>query len=145
MWKRIIFSGAMALGWGCCVIAQEAPAVTEPAPEAARAEAPVVAETKAAVVAHNPVVLARVGDLDDALMDRLKSWAETSLAVPVPLAESLTVTSEKLADVVPVAAAQLAPDDGGRGVLNDLASGAEPNGIFRPNERGVASNIIIKC
>ena len=141
MWKRIIFSGAMALGWGCCVIAQETPAVTEPAPEAARAEAPVVAETKAAVVAYNPVVLARVGDLDDALMDRLKSWAETSLAVPVPLAESLTVTSDKLADVVPAAAAQLGPDDVGMVVLNALASADEPNGIFRPDERVVVINV----
>ena len=141
MWKRNILSGAMALGWGCCVIAQETPVVTDPAPEAAIAEAPVVEEAKAAVVAHNPVVLARVGKVDEALMDRLKSWAETSLAVPVPLAESLTVTSEKLADVVPVAAAQLGPDDVGMVVLNALASVDEPNGIFRPDERVVVINV----
>ena len=141
MWKRNILSGAMALGWGCCVIAQENPAITESAPEAAVAEAPVLEEAKVAVVVHNPVVLARVGEVDEALMDRLKSWAETSLAVPVPLAESLTVTSEKLADVVPVAAAQLGPDDVGMVVLNALASVDEPNGIFRPDERVVVINV----
>ena len=134
MWKHLILSGVLAMGWGSGVAAQEAPAG---APD----EAPAVEETKLDVATHNPVVLTRVGELDEALMDRLKKWAETSLAVPVPLAESLTVTSDKLADVVPAAAAQLSPDDVGMVVLNTLASADEPNGIFRPDERVVVINV----
>ncbi len=134
MWKHLILSGVMAMGWGSGVAAQETPA-------GATDEAPAVEEAKLDVATHNPVVLTRVGELDAALMDRLKKWAETSLAVPVPLAESLTVTSDKLADVVPAAAAQLGPDDVGMVVLNTLASADEPNGIFRPDERVVVINV----
>ena len=137
--KHLILAGILVCGIQLSAGAQEdqGGGAAVPAPEAEVT----TAEPAPAVAARNPVTLARVGELDDALMDQVKAWAESSLAVAVPIAESLDVTSSKLADVVPVAAAQLGPDDVGMVVLNSLASPDEPNGIYRPDERVVVINV----
>ncbi len=90
---------------------------------------------------RNPVVLAKVGELDQALMDRLKQWVESELALPLPIAESLTVESTSLDAVATEAARQLSPEDVGMVVLNNLADASEPNGIYRPAERVVVINV----
>lgn len=89
----------------------------------------------------NPVVLAKAGELDQALMDRLKQWVESELALPLPIAESLTVESPSLDAVATEAAKRLSPEDVGMVVLNNLADASEPNGIYRPEERVVVINV----
>jgi hypothetical protein len=89
----------------------------------------------------NPVLLTKVGDLPDALMDRLKAWAEESLVIPVPLGESLTSASDQMEAVVPVAAQLLQADDLGVVVLNAQATLDQPNGIYRPEARVVVINV----
>lgn len=89
----------------------------------------------------NPVLLAKLGDIPDALMDRLKAWAEESLVVPVPLGESLNVESDRLEDVVPAAAQMLQAEDVGVVVLSGKATADQPNGIYRPEARVVVINV----
>jgi hypothetical protein len=91
--------------------------------------------------ARNPATLAKVGDLDPALVDRLKRWVESELALPLPLEESLSVDSAKLEDAAAVAAERLVPEDIGMVVLDARADASEPNGIYRPDARVVVINV----
>ena len=90
---------------------------------------------------HNPVMLAKVGELDAALMDRLKNWVESQLAIPLPLAESLATSSTKLDEVAAAAAESLTAEDLGVVVLVAQSDTAEPNGIYRPEQRVVVINV----
>jgi len=71
----------------------------------------------------------------------LKKWAESELAIPVPLSESLAVESGRLEDVVSVAAERLDADSLGMVVLHGNASADEPHGIYRPEARVVVINV----
>lgn len=132
MWKYYLMSVA---GWMMMAMAVCAEGT------AVEATVPAVPAAEAAPESRTPVVLCRVGDLDDALMDRLKNWAESQLAVAVPLGETLAVESDKLQDVVPQAVERLEKDGVGMVVLDAQASADEPHGIFRPEERVVVINV----
>lgn len=118
----------------------EAPAATEA--EAPAAETVIPAEEAALPerVARNPVALVKAGPIDDALMQRLKSWAENVLAIPAPFAESLDTTAESMDAVAEEAAARLRPED--LGVVVFLAADHDlPNhGIYREDLRVVVVN-----
>ena len=133
MWKYVV---AMMLGMAGATQAEDG--VAEPGAAAA-----MVSEEVAAAPARpmNPVMLTKVGDLPDTLMDRLKAWAEESLVIPVPLGESLNTESDQMEAVVPVAAQLLQADDLGVVVLNAKATLDQPNGIYRPEARVVVINV----
>ena len=99
------------------------------------------AEDEAVPAVRNPVTLTKVGEVDAALVDRLKNWVESQLAIPLPLAESLTTTTATLEDAAKAAAERLVPEDLGVIVLQATASTEEPNGIFRPDLRVVVVNV----
>lgn len=90
---------------------------------------------------RNPVALVKAGPVEDAIMERVKNWAETQLAIPVPVAESLETQAESMDAVAAEASARLTPDD--LGVIVLLASDrALPNhGIFNPELRVVVVNV----
>lgn len=134
MWNYIVM--AVALGGMGSAQAQEL--ATESAAEAAAAP---VEEVAAPAKQMNPVLLTRVGDVPDALMDRLKAWAEESLVVPVPLGETLSVESDQLEGVVPTASQLLQAEDVGVVVLHAQATLDQPNGIYRPEARVVVINV----
>lgn len=134
MWNYIVM--AVALGGMGSAQAQEL--ATESAAEAAAAP---VEEVAAPTKQMNPVLLTRVGDVPDALMDRLKAWAEESLVVPVPLGETLSVESDQLEAVVPTASQLLQAEDVGVVVLHAQATLDQPNGIYRPEARVVVINV----
>ncbi len=91
--------------------------------------------------ARNPVTLSKVGEIDAALVDRLKQWAESQLALPLPLAETLSPSNTTLEGVAIAAAELMQPEDAGMVVLHASASLDEPNGIFRPDLRVVVINV----
>lgn len=95
----------------------------------------------AETAARNPVALTKVGEVSPELMDRLKQWVETELAIPLPVAESLEVESGALDAVAEAAAKRLAAEDLGVVVLDALATTEEPNGIYRPEQRVVVINV----
>lgn len=99
------------------------------------------AEDATTPVTRNPVTLTKVGEVDAALVDRLKNWVETQLAIPLPLAESLSPASTSLEDAAKAAAERLVPEDLGVVVLQATTSTEEPNGIFRPDLRVVVINV----
>lgn len=99
------------------------------------------AEESAAPVVRNPVTLAKVGEVDPALVDRLKNWVESQLAIPLPLAESLSPASASLEDAAKAASERLVADDLGAVVLQATTSTEEPNGIYRPDLRVVVINV----
>lgn len=134
MWKYVTMATMLVMA-GTVQADEEA---LEPAPTAA-----IMPEEVSAAPARrwNPVMLTRVGDLPDALMDRLKAWAEESLVIPVPLGESLNSESEQMEAVVPVAAHLLQADDLGVVVLHAKATLDQPNGIYRPEARVVVINV----
>ena len=115
MWKQMML-GLLLVAPGLTVRAEEAPR-------------------------HNPVMLTKVGEIDQALMDRLKNWVESQLAIPLPLTESLQTTAVKLDEVAVAAAERLAPEDLGLVVLAAQADTAEPNGIYQPEQRVVVINV----
>lgn len=97
-------------------------------------------ETPAPVV-HNPVALVKAGPVSDAIVDRVKEWAESQLAIPVPVAESLETKAESFDEVAAEAAARLAPEDLGVIVLL-LSEKPLPNhGVYRPDLRVVIVNV----
>lgn len=91
--------------------------------------------------AKNPVMLAKAGDIDQALVDRLKQWVESELAIPLPIAESLSAENYSLESVAEAAASRLGPDDAGIVILDTLADTSEPNGIYHPEKRVVVINV----
>lgn len=134
MWKHLLplVGGMMFLA-----VARAGDGAPEAPPEAMVAEtAPASPEES-----HSPVVLCRAGDVDESLMERLKKWAEGELAIPVPLSESLALESDRLEDVVPVAAERLDADSLGMVVLHGGAGADEPHGIYRPESRVVVINV----
>ena len=91
--------------------------------------------------ARRPIMLMKAGEIGQPLVDRLKQWVETELALPLPVAESLEPDDTSLEASAAAAAARLAPEDLGAIVLNTRAGGEEPHGIYRPDLRVVVINV----
>lgn len=89
----------------------------------------------------NPAVLIKAGELDDALVMRLRDWAQNQMALPVPLAESLDVRAESLDAVADEAAKRLNESDLGAVVLYVSTNPVPHHGIFRPDQRVVVVNV----
>jgi hypothetical protein len=102
-------------------------------------EAPVAAADEP--VTRNPVALVRAGAVEDEIVERVKSWAESQLAIPVPLAESMETKADSLNAVADEAAARVGPDDLGLIVLFQSETPVPNHGIFRPEQRVVVVNV----
>lgn len=92
--------------------------------------------------ARNPVVLVRAGELDEALLQRLRNWGQDQLAIAVPLAESLEVPDGASLEAVAEAASQrLAPEDLGAVVLYVAKGDVRHHGVLQPEHRVVVVNV----
>jgi hypothetical protein len=99
------------------------------------AEAPVQAAPR------NPVALVVAGPVDEAVVARVKAWAEEQLAIPVPLAEALETKGASMDAVAREASARLAPEDLGVIVLLKSEQELPNHGIFNPDLRVVVVNV----
>lgn len=99
-----------------------------------------MAACAAADKAH-PVALMKAGPVDDALVERLKSWVENELALPCPLIEHLDAANESLDEIAEAAAQRLGPEDLGVVVLYQSAGEVAHHGIYRPEQRVVVINV----
>lgn len=91
---------------------------------------------------RNPAALVKAGNLDEALLMRLRDWAQEQLALSVPLAESLDVGPvNDLNDVVEQAAPRVGADDLGLVVLFVSTNAVPHHGVYRPEQRVVVINV----
>lgn len=104
----------------------------------AGSEVVAVADT---VVEHNPVALVKAGPVNVAIVDRARDWAESQLAIPVPLAESLENPGATFDAVAEEAAKRLTPEDLGVVVLLQSETALPNHGVYRPDLRVVVINM----
>lgn len=91
---------------------------------------------------HSPAVLVKAGNMDEALLMRLRDWAQEQLALSVPLAESLELGSvSDLNDVVEQAASRVGADGLGAVVLFVSTNDVPHHGVYRPEQRVVVINV----
>jgi hypothetical protein len=90
---------------------------------------------------HNPVALVKAGDLDDALLKRLRDWAQNEMALSVPLAESLDVSAATLDQVADEAAKRVGESDLGYVVLFVSTNPVPHHGVYRPDQKVVVVNV----
>lgn len=91
---------------------------------------------------RNPAVLVKAGEVDEALVMRLRDWAQDQLALSLPLAESIEpgpVTD--LNRVADLAAPRVGPDDLGVIVLFASTNDVPHHGVYRPEQRVVVINV----
>lgn len=135
----------IALLWIAPLLACADPAPPEPAAEAQAAVSETTEtppqEAAPAPVARNPVALVKAGPLDEAILQRVKTWAENELAIPVPVAESLETDAASMDAVAEQASARLQPEDLGVIVLLTRDTDLPNHGIFREDLRVVVVNV----
>lgn len=98
-------------------------------------------EAPAAGKVHNPVALVKAGAMDDALLQRLRDWAQNEMALPVPLAESLEVSATTLDEVADEAAKRVGEADLGYVVLFVSTNPVPHHGVYRPEQKVVVVNV----
>ncbi len=151
-WLCIALFPLLALGCAADEVSDVEPAVEAPplAAEAAEVVEPVetsaVAESGSQELVaeeerRNPVVLAVAGPVSAEILERVKNWGESQLAIPVPVVESLDVKGESFDEVTAAASERLAPEDLGVVVLL-LSEKPLPNhGVYNPDRRVVVVNV----
>ncbi len=114
-----------------------------PAPDAEPAPAVAAAVETPALesVPRNPVALVKAGPVDEALLRRVKEWAERVLAIPAPVAESLDPGDATMDAVAEQASARLQPEDLGVVVLLSGPGDLPNHGIYREDLRVVVVNV----
>ncbi|HMP75025.1 MAG TPA: hypothetical protein PKE12_01895 [Kiritimatiellia bacterium] len=90
---------------------------------------------------RSPVALVVAGPVDEAVVTRVKAWAEEQLAIPVPRGEALDTKGESLDAVAQEASARLVPEDLGVIVLLKSEQELPNHGIFNPDLRVVVVNV----
>ncbi len=90
-----------------------------------------------------PVSLAVAGDLDAALVERVRMWAAVQLALPVPLDSPLSLDGAptSLDEVARAAAARLSPESLGVVVLFAGEQPVAHHGIYNPELRVAVVNV----
>ncbi|MCS6771187.1 MAG: hypothetical protein NZ740_04095 [Kiritimatiellae bacterium] len=93
--------------------------------------------------AAQPASVMAAGDVDPALVERARRWAEENLAIPVPYAGSLDISSPtaSLHEVAELAARKLPEDAVGAVVLYRGEPDSTNHGIYRPDLRVVVVNV----
>ncbi|MCZ7591891.1 MAG: hypothetical protein M5U15_06925 [Kiritimatiellae bacterium] len=103
---------------------------------------PVVEEVAAPVVEpHNPVALVTAGPVSDEIVNRVQQWAQSQLAIPVPVAAPIETSAETFDVVAEDAANNLKPEDLGYVVLLHRGKPLPNHGVYRPDLRVVVVNV----
>jgi hypothetical protein len=91
--------------------------------------------------AKNPVALIPLGSVDAALVQRAKDWAESNLAVPVPVREGRSEPVASLDEALAWGRTQLKPEDVGLVVLAWPSEDIKNHGVFNGPERLAVVNV----
>jgi hypothetical protein len=95
----------------------------------------------AEVAAKNPVALVAVGPVDEALVLRLKEWAQNNLAVEVPLWKARPEAEATLEAAGDWAAGKLKPEDAGVVVLTWPSENLPTHGVLKMADRVFIANV----
>ena len=88
-----------------------------------------------------PVALVAVGDVDDALVKDVQSWAEANLALPVPVLEKQTAVKGLLDEQARAVAKLIGPDDLGLVALVWPVDDVKNHGVIIKEDRVVVVNV----
>lgn len=93
--------------------------------------------------AVEPAGILVAGDVDPALVERARTWAEENLAIPVPHLGTLELenSAASLHEVAEAAATRVSPDSVGAVVLYLGNPDSTHHGIYRPDLKVVVVNV----
>lgn len=89
----------------------------------------------------NPVALVAVGEVDDAIVKDVQSWAEANLAIPVPLLEKQQAVSGLLDEQARALAKLVGPGDLGLVALVWPVDDVKNHGVIIKEDRVVVVNV----
>ena len=98
-------------------------------------------EEAKAPVAHKPAALVALGEVEPALMERLKNWAQDNLAVEVPLAPAETNAVESLQAAVDWGAKRVGESEVGLVVVVNPSGPVMNHGVYAEKERVAVVNV----